>query len=216
MAGPRAPDVLLFDLGGVIVQLTSVPVFRRWTGNRLSDDEIWERWLRSPAVRRFESGRASAAHFGAELVREFELPVSAAEFLREFERWPEAPYPGALELLAELRDAFRLACLSNCNELHWPRFLDEMRLADAFDHHFASHELGALKPDVEVFERVASELGCVPERILFLDDNALNIEGARAAGLHAHRVLGTSGARALLEELGLVPRSAPLVRAKPD
>jgi putative hydrolase of the HAD superfamily len=155
-------------------------------------------------VRRFESGQCGAAEFGHSVVSEFELSVTPEVFLEHFERWPTGPYPGALELLALLRPHFRVACLSNCNELHWPRFLDEMELGTAFDHHFASHELGALKPDREVFERVTQELGCSAERVLFLDDNEINVAGARDAGLHAHRVQGLDDARRLLSELELL------------
>ena len=130
--------------------------------------------------------------------------MDAATFLEHFERWPTGLYPGALELLTELRGRFRLGCLSNSNALHWPRFLSEMQLGNAFDHCFASHELGLLKPDREVFEVVLDTLGCAPERVLFLDDNAPNVEGARASGLHAHRVQGPAEARARLGSLGLL------------
>ena len=204
MAPRDSYDVLLFDLGGVIVELTGLPVWQRWRGGGESDEESWEQWLRSPAVRAFESGQSSTAEFGRDIVREFELPVDAETFLAEFERWPRGPYPGALELLTELGERYRLACLSNCNELHWPRFTGEMGLRRVFDRLFASHELGVLKPDREVFERVAAALAAEPERIFFLDDNRLNVEGARAAGLRARRVQGPEAARATLCELGVL------------
>ena len=200
-------DVLLFDLGGVVIELDGLPVWMEWTGE--SDERVvWERWLRSKAVRRFESGRATAAEFGEEIVAEFGLVIAPGDFLSRFADWPRGPYPGVLELIASLRDRFRVACLSNCNALHWPRFLGEMGLAGAFDHHFSSHELGAMKPDREIFERVAAELGVAPERLLFLDDNQLNVDGARAAGLHAELAKGPAGLRSTLVRLGIVPTLA--------
>ena len=202
MARDTRVDVLLFDLGGVIVELAGLPVWTRWTGH--DEAESWTRWLRSPAVRRFESGRASATEFAEDVVREFELPVAPEVFLAEFERWPTGPYPGALELLAGLAPRFRLACLTNTNSLHWPRFLADMGLRDAFDQHFASHELGAMKPDREIFELVLEALGCRPERVLFLDDNAVNVDGARDAGLEACQVRGIEGARQALRERNLL------------
>jgi putative hydrolase of the HAD superfamily len=39
------------------------------------------------------------------------------------------------------------------------------------------------KPDAEIFEQVLSENNMVAADTLFLDDNALNIEGARALGI---------------------------------
>ena len=44
-------EVILFDLGGVIVELGGLPEMREWTGNRYSDEKFWEMWLNSSAVR---------------------------------------------------------------------------------------------------------------------------------------------------------------------
>ena len=70
--------MLLFDLGGVIVELAGLPVWTRWSGH--DEQESWSRWLHSPAVRRFESGRSGTREFAAEVVAECDLPVSAEEF----------------------------------------------------------------------------------------------------------------------------------------
>lgn len=197
-------DVLLFDLGGVIVELAGMPAFRAWLPQSMSDEEIWERWIRSPAVRSFESGNSSAEAFASGVIAEFGLAVEPHSFLAEFEQWARAPFPGALDLLEQLRGRFQLACFSNTNAMHWPRFLGEMGLGEAFHAHFASHELGVLKPDREAYELVVRALGCPAERVLFLDDVAINVEGARDAGLAAHRVQGPEGARTLLRSLSLL------------
>ncbi len=197
-------DVLLFDLGGVIVELAGMPAFRAWLPRGMSDEEIWERWIRSPAVRSFESGNSSAEAFASGVIAEFGLAVEPHSFLAEFEQWARAPFPGALDLLDQLRGRFQLACFSNTNAMHWPRFLGEMGLGEAFHAHFASHELGVLKPDREAYELVVRALGCPAERVLFLDDVAINVEGARDAGLAAHRVQGPEGARTLLRSLSLL------------
>lgn len=196
-------EVVLFDLGGVVVELAGVPIWQAWTGAG-DEAEVWERWLRSTAVRRFESGRCGADEFAREIVAEFGLAVSPEEFVREFTSWPRGVYPRTIELVAATRERVRVGCLSNTNELHWPRFLDEMGLRRAFDHHFSSHELGLLKPDREMFDRVVETLDCPAERVLFLDDNQLNVDGARDAGLHAELTRGPGGVEAVLRPLGLL------------
>ena len=202
-------EVLLFDLGGVIVELSGLPQWAEWTGGRSRDEELWRRWLCSPSVRAFESGRCTPEDFAVRLVAEFDLPLEPTEFLAAFAAWPRGPYAGALELLRQLQSRpFRLACFSNTNSLHWPRFLDEMELRHHFDAHFASHELGVLKPDVEAFREVTRRLGCPPRGILFLDDNTLNVDGARRAGLRAECVSGVEGARQRLHQLGLLSGEA--------
>lgn len=43
--------------------------------------------------------------------------------------------------------------------------------------------MGKRKPEAEAFEHVARETGVPLERMLFLDDTAANLEGARALGM---------------------------------
>ncbi|MDE3073933.1 MAG: HAD-IA family hydrolase, partial [Chloroflexota bacterium] len=88
-------------------------------------------------------------------------------------------------------------------------------LADMFDVRFLSFEVGRVKPDREMFDHVASALQLPPNRILFIDDNVINVDGAAAAGLAAHRARGVGEARAILTELGVLS-SCPARRAEPD
>jgi putative hydrolase of the HAD superfamily len=62
-----------------------------------------------------------------------------------------------------------------------------------------------VKPDPAAFTRVTDELGMAPDRILLLDDNQLNVDGARAAGLRAERVIGVEEARRVLERVTALP-----------
>jgi FMN phosphatase YigB (HAD superfamily) len=54
-----------------------------------------------------------------------------------------------------------------------------------------------------VFEHVAAELAMEPGKIVFLDDNEMNVVEAAAVGYTAVRVRGVEEARAALAELGL-------------
>ncbi len=199
-------EVLLFDLGGVLVELGGVPKFLEWLDHSMSVDEMWRRWLQSPAVRRFEIGQATVEEFGEAVVREFGLSIGAKEFIEAFISWPRRPYPGVVPLLTSLRDSYRLACFSNTNELHWERIGERMGLGQYFESCFLSHMIGRLKPDKEAFEFVVDALGLAPERILFLDDNQLNVDGALSAGLQARRTHGFTEVMTTLEDLGIIAR----------
>lgn len=198
-----AYEVILFDLGGVLVELGGLPVRMDGAGEP-TDEEDWRRWLASPAVRRFESGRSTPEEFGRAMVEEFDMGVEPEAFLEAFREWPRGFFAGAEELLRKLSGRYRVACLSNSNPLHWQRFHDELGLAELFDHRFGSHLIGSLKPDREVFEHVVAALGCPAERVLFLDDNQVSVDAALGVGLSAHRVQGVAGAERVLEDLGLL------------
>ena len=141
MAG-AAIDVILFDLGGVLVELAGVEKMLEWSPGIDSTEELWRRWLRSDAVRRFETGATDRDAFARDVIAEFGVPVPADEFLAAFTWWPRAVLPGAHELLASLRDRYRLASVSNTNEIHWARFSGQWSLDRAFHHNFPSHLVG--------------------------------------------------------------------------
>ncbi len=197
-------EVILFDVGGVLVELTGVDQMMAWTEHRHSVDELWRLWLESPTVRDFEAGRIPANDFSKRLVDEFDLAAMPEEIIRAFDGWIDGPYAEAEPLLDALRGRYRLGTLSNTNERHWPRFLDEMGMGVRFDCHFPSHKTGKLKPDHECFDNVIQELGTSPERILFLDDNELNVTAARESGIRSERVVTARGASDCLRTMGLL------------
>lgn len=202
-------DTILFDLGGVLIELAGVEQMLVWSPGLADTHELWRRWLHSPAVRRFETGGATEHEFAEAIVREFALPVTADQFIAAFTHWPRALFPGATALLLELKPRFRLASVSNTNALHWQRFRDEWALDGHFHHNFPSHRVGRLKPDADYFHHVLEELGAAPHTVLFVDDNAINVDAAARAGLTARRVAGPEGVREVLAALGLHPGATP-------
>ena len=195
-------EVILFDLGGVLIQLSGISTMEKWA--KLETEELWRRWLDSPTVRHFESGRMPAEEFSQKIVCEFKLPVQPEEFLTLFASWPKGPFPGATELLKELSPMYRLGCLSNTNALHWDLLVDGMNLVQYMDFCFPSHQTGRLKPDRGVYEYVIGEIDTPAMNVLFIDDNQINVEGAQAVGIDAHRATGVEEARSILKELTIL------------
>jgi HAD superfamily hydrolase (TIGR01509 family) len=196
-------QVVLFDLGGVLVELGGVDRFGGLIGEA-DENEIWRVWLTSYWVRRFERGHCTREDFAGGMVVEHDLEVAADDFLEQFLNWPQGLIPGALDLIADLAAHVRPACLSNTNELHWHEQIDAHLVQAMFETRFLSHEIGLVKPDREIFEHVVEGLGCDPGEVLFLDDNQLNVDGARSVGLDAHRVAGVEDSRCVLANHGLL------------
>jgi putative hydrolase of the HAD superfamily len=148
-------DVVLFDLGGVLVDFGGVEPMKALAGID-SDEELWRRWLACPWVRRFERGHCVAGEFAAGMVDEWRLTIGPDEFLAGFRAWPGRVFPGAEQLVAETRRVVPVGCLSNTNALHWDEYGPRWR---DFDFQFLAFELGAVKPDREIFDRVADAVG---------------------------------------------------------
>jgi putative hydrolase of the HAD superfamily len=196
-------DAILFDLGGVLIEIVGAEVMLDWCPALPDTETLWRRWLESPTVRRYETGRATRAAFAAAIVDEFALAITPDAFLAEFAWWPRRLFDGATELLAELAPKYRLASLSNTNELHWERFARDWDLPSRFDANFPSYAVGRLKPDADYFEHVLQTLGVAPGRALFVDDNPINVATAARLGIVARRAIGPAGVRAVLGELSI-------------
>jgi HAD superfamily hydrolase (TIGR01509 family) len=197
-------QALLFDLGGVLIKLVGVPRMMELTGRRYSVSELWEKWITSPVIRQFESGKLTVDEFGERVVKEFGMDILPSRFLEEFIMWPVGKYPGVNELLTSVKPYVAIASLSNTNELHWNRMVAEMDFIHLFDYNFPSHQTAHLKPDLETYLYTAEELGIRPGDALFFDDNRINIEGARAAGMDAIEAHGVADVKAHLISIGLL------------
>jgi putative hydrolase of the HAD superfamily len=181
----------VFDLGGVLAGFPGVEAMVQLAG--LADnDEMWRRWLACEWVRTFERGHCDAEEFAAGVVEDWQLTVSPAEFLAEFGTWVINPYPEADALIELTAQHCTVACLSNMNLEHWDRGVSKWPLINRFDRAFISFQIGMVKPDREVYDHVVAALGTSADHVLFLDDNLINVEAARQAGLHAEVVRGVT------------------------
>ena len=67
-----------------------------------------------------------------------------------------------------------------------------------------SAEEGVPKPSRAIYDILIERVGAPAHEIAFVDDNAANAEGARAAGLVAHHFTGAEGLEAFLVGEGLL------------
>jgi len=107
-------------------------------------------------------------------------PLTAAllEALR-FRAFPEVP-----AVLHSLREGgSRLVVVSNW-DVSLPEALAQAGIAELVDGVIASAEVGAAKPDPEIFRRALALAGARAERAVHVGDSLeLDVEGARAAGI---------------------------------
>jgi putative hydrolase of the HAD superfamily len=196
-------EIVLFDLGGVLLEVGGVAPMRELSGIE-TDEELWTKWLGCRWVKQLEAGQCTPDEFAAGVVADWELPVAPAEFLATFGAWVNQPFPGATELVADAADVARIGCLSNTNAFQWDAHFGALPLIGAFEFRFLSFELGLVKPDPAIFEAVATALPASPDRVLFLDDNAVNVDAAAAYGFRARHVRGVGSARQALVDSGVL------------
>ena len=178
--------ILLFDLGGVLVDLAN-PTDA--IGLEISNDEFWATWLTSPLVQHFETGRLATSDFMAQLGAEFGFD-DAVEFDSALRRWHLQMFDGAEQALRTLTQSHTVALLSNTNEIHWQQVESQSDVFEGFSKLFLSYETGNAKPTQAAFLDVVEHFDCEPAQVHFFDDNAGNVAAARRAGSSAVQVSG--------------------------
>ena len=116
------------------------------------------------------------------------------------------PVPG-VHALVERLDArgVPLFAITNFSADFWAAFRAR---EDAFFRRFrdivVSGEEKLLKPDPAIYYRALDRFGLKPAEALFIDDRAINVEGARAVGMAAHLFIDAAGLEARLKADGLL------------
>ena len=106
--------------------------------------------------------------------------------------------------LARAAKRLPLYAFSNTNSAHVEHFSAAYAgLLGHFREMFLSSNIGMRKPDARAFDHVVKAIGVPAGRIVFFDDLAENIEGARARGLTAVHVASSDDVAAALAALGI-------------
>ena len=187
-------DALLFDLGGVVIDIDFNLAFARWAEHARCDvSHPRERFTVDEACRRHEIGAISDSDYFASLRISLGMDLSDRQFLDGWNAIYIGEMPGIAALLARARESVPLYAFTNTNRAHEAYW--SMRFAPLMQHFtkvFVSSAIGLRKPDAEAFRFVIKEIGVPAHRIVFFDDNLRNIEGARACGLQTVHVTKAS------------------------
>ena len=104
-----------------------------------------QRWVQCPHTDEFECGKLTPGAWAEGFIKDWDVDLTPEAFLLTFTTWSRRVLPGAKELLEELRTRYRLAALSNSNELHWERNTHELRIIELFEFAISSHQVGLCK-----------------------------------------------------------------------
>jgi len=107
------------------------------------------------------------------------------------------PYPGVVELTWRLRSEFRLAVASNSWREHIEIVLDALGLRTCFDVLIGLQDVEQHKPHPEAYLRTAAALGVEPSACVVIEDSALGVQAAKAAGMRCIGVTNTLPAERL-------------------
>jgi len=198
-------EALLFDLGGVVIDIDFERVWNSWARDAACEVDGLRRSIgRDATYLRYECGQIPIEAYFSHLRAAMNVTLSDAQLLTGWNEIFIGEMPGIADLLRDLESRVPLYAFSNTNRAHeevWSvRFAEVLT---PFRKVFVSSSLGLRKPDRASFDHVVAEMGVPASSILFFDDTLENIEGARAAGLHAVQTSSTSDIAAALGRYGL-------------
>ena len=201
---------LLFDLGGVVIDIDFERVFRFWAARAACDPaELRRRFAFDQAYEQHERGELVGSECFTVLQQSLRLRLSEDDVIAGWNDIYLGAVRGMTALLAAANQRFPLYAFTNSNPTHksvWSvRFANELCL---FRSVFVSSELGLRKPDPEAFTVVAGLTGFLTSEILLFDDTPENVDGARSTGMQAVLVESTTDVRGALRGLGLEVPSA--------
>jgi glucose-1-phosphatase len=202
---PGAADALLFDLGRVVLDIDFSKTLACWAGHAGCEPaDLLGRFARDEIYRQHEQGKISDSDYFAALRCSLGIKLSDSQFLEGWNAIFCGEMPGIGRLLARAAEDLPLYAFSNTNSAHVDHFSKTYAyVLRHFREIFLSSSIGLRKPDAAAYDHVVKAIGVPPQRILFFDDLAENIEGARAQGLTAIHVTSPSDVAESLAALGI-------------
>jgi FMN phosphatase YigB (HAD superfamily) len=203
---PGAADALLFDLGRVVLAIDFDKTLACWAGHAGCEPAslIGRFSSRDEIYQLHERGEISDAEFFAGLRELLGIGISDAQFLEGWNALFAGEMPGIAPLLKRAANHLPLYAFSNTNGAHVEHFSQAYAdLLGDFREIFLSSSIGFRKPDAASYDHVVKAIGVPASRIVFFDDLAENIEGARARGLTAVHVRSPEDVANALTALGI-------------
>jgi len=202
---PGSADALLFDLGRVVLDIDFSRVVHIWAGHAGCEvADLAARFVVNDSFRHHETGRIDDAAFFQNLRASLGIGISDAQFLEGWNALFAGEMPGIAGLLSRAAARLPLYAFSNTNPPHVAHF--SKTYADVLGHFreiYLSSSIGLRKPEVAAYHHVVSAIGVPASRIVFFDDSAENIAGARAYGLTAVQVRSSDDVASALSALGI-------------
>lgn len=202
---PGSADALLFDLGRVVLDIDFSKALTCWAGHAgCAPAEIAARFVRDEAYRHHEMGKISDGAYFQSLRASLGIALTDDQFLEGWNAIFAGEMPEIALLLARAAKRMPLYAFSNTNRPHVAHFSKAYaELLGHFRELYLSSTIGLRKPDAAAYHHVVRAIGLPASRIVFFDDLAENIAGARTCGLQAVHVKSSTDIADALAALGI-------------
>lgn len=181
--------VIIFDLGKVlfdydlnIISKSFLPYAQKKEALKNINNFIKEN---DDFFSKYEKGQISSLDFYKGLSKIVDLDIDYEHFC---DLWNNifTPITEMISFIPILHKKYRLAILSNTNDLHY-EFLKKLYpdCFKNFDDFFLSYKMNLKKPENEIYNKVIEDCNVQPQEIFFTDDLDVNVNAAKKCGINA-------------------------------
>lgn len=185
-------DALIFDLGGVILDLCKDGKEGINGSNAMSilfgislgeADDIWNKNKNGILV-----GSENPEQFIERIKKHLGDNRNTLEILNQWnflgQKTDSIINYELLSKIQKWRESYKVYALSDAFDVaQRDNVTNDLR--HRFDGFFLSYEQGYVKPSIESYENLLSKTGQVAKNCIFVDDIEINVEGAKKAGMKA-------------------------------
>lgn len=183
---PGKINTIIFDLGGVLIDWNPRYLYRKIF--KTEEEVTW--FLQNICTSEWNDEQDAGRSFEeatSELIRKH--PEYAEAIAAWYGRWEETisgPIQGTVSILKDIKTSgdFRLYALTNWSAETFPWALDNFDFLHWFEGIVVSGVEKCRKPLPQFFHILFNRYKINPSEALFIDDNLLNIEGAKKLGLN--------------------------------
>ena len=200
-----ACELILFDLGGVVVHADSDRLIHhaaQLAGKPF--EEVQQTVYHDELLLPFELGRIRPEAYYDGLKTKLKLRWTYEQFVRA---WNDifAENEDVTWVLRRLRERHKLVALTNTNALHIEHLKATMPSLELFHDLIASCDVGLRKPDPLIYQLALERSGLNerPQAVVYIDDRPDLVEAGRSVGLMAIRFKNAQQLEQDLRDIGL-------------
>ena len=176
-------SIIVFDLGNVLIPFNHNLWIERL--NKVEEglgEKYYKLYIDNYDIhRKYEAGKMSDEEFIEQNLKWINYKITSEEFCKIFSEIFTVN-EDVIKLLPVLKEKYRLVLLSNTNNIHREYGWEKYSFLSNFEKLILSHEVGAVKPEKEIYKAVENYTKEPAEKHIFIDDVKEYIEAAKEQG----------------------------------
>lgn len=184
-------ETLVFDYGGVIVNIDDNKVAKAMTGLGVSRfKQILHAKEIKRLMRQFIDGLVPTDQTLEEMLSHCRKDATKEELLSVLNELCGDLPVSRLQTLAQLKKKYKVYLLSNISDVLWEGSVKQIQSCgfqpeECFDDFFLSYEMGVAKPVPRIYEMMIAKTGLNPATTVYFDDREDNYKAGKELGFHS-------------------------------